>query len=126
MSHKGNHLYEFGGFSFDAEKKVLLRDGKPAQMTPKTLKLLQVLVENQGQIVEKEKLMAEVWADSFVEDSNLTFTVRQLRKALGDDAREPIYVETIPRRGYRFIAEVREVTNDNDSKRRAANCFSAD
>ena len=116
MSNDGNHLYEFGDFSFDAEGKVLRRSGKPVPLTPKTLELLQVLIKNHGRIVEKEELMSELWADSFVEDSNLTFTVRQLRKFLADSAREPTYIETVPRRGYRFIAEVRETTDDNFSK----------
>jgi DNA-binding winged helix-turn-helix (wHTH) protein len=112
MSLNSNHLYLFGDFSFDAEEKVLLRGGKPLQMTPKTLELLGVLIESHGRIVEKETLMAEVWADSFVEDSNLTFTVRQLRKALADSAHEPTYIETVPRRGYRFIGEVREIADE--------------
>ena len=116
MSHNDNYLYQFGDYSFDVEKRVLLRGEKPLQMTPKTLKLLQVLVSSHGQIVEKEKLMSEVWADSFVEDSNLTFTVRQLRKVLADDAHKPIYIETVPRRGYRFIAEVREIAAESKAE----------
>ncbi len=112
MSHNGNHLYSFGDFSFDTDERVLLRNEKPVPLTPKTFDLLQVLVENHGRIVEKEKLMSEVWADSFVEDSNLTFTVRQLRKTLADDAHQPTYIETVPRRGCRFIAEVREFRNN--------------
>jgi Tol biopolymer transport system component/DNA-binding winged helix-turn-helix (wHTH) protein len=115
MSHNGNHLYQFGDFSLDSVEKVLWREGKPLPLTPKTLELLRVLVKNHGQIVEKEKLMSEVWADCFVEDSNLTFTIRQLRKVLADDAHQPTYIETVPRRGYRFIAEVRETDNDNGS-----------
>ncbi len=120
MSSNDSHLYEFGDFRFDAERNVLMRFGKPVSITPKTLELLSALVENHGQIVEKERLMAEVWAGTFVEESNLTFNIRQLRKTLGDDAREPTFIETVPRRGYRFIAEVREITDgsfaNNDAR----------
>ena len=113
MSFNGNRLYQFGSFSFDVEERVLLRDNeKSVQLTPKTAELLQILIKNCGRIVEKEQLMSEIWAGSFVEDSNLTFTVRQLRKALTDDAHQPTYIETVPRRGYRFIGEVREISDD--------------
>jgi Tol biopolymer transport system component/DNA-binding winged helix-turn-helix (wHTH) protein len=101
--------FEFEGFVLDAEEKVLLRNGKPLQVTPKVLHLLHVLIENHGHIVEKDDLMARVWPDSFVEESNLTFSVRQLRKILGDDdIRHPRFIETVPRRGYRFIADLSE------------------
>ncbi len=113
MSDNGKNLYLFGDFTFDAGEGVLRRgDEKPAQLAPKIAELLQVLIKNHGRIVEKERLMAEVWAGSFVEDSNLTFSVRQLRKALADDAHKPTYIETVPRRGYRFIGEVRQISAD--------------
>src|SRR5262249_48321918 len=67
-----------------------------------------VLVEQHGRIVGKEEFMERLWPDSFVEESNLIFNVQQLRKALGDNAKNPVYVETVARRGYRFIAEVEE------------------
>ena len=98
--------FEFEGFVLDADEKVLLRQDQPVQITPKIFQLLQVLVENQGHIVEKVVLMDKVWAGSFVEESNLTFSIRQLRKILGDDKQHPRFIETIPRRGYRFIANV--------------------
>jgi Tol biopolymer transport system component/DNA-binding winged helix-turn-helix (wHTH) protein len=107
MSLETNY-FEFGEFLLDAGEKVLLRQGKPVQITPKVFQMLLVLIENHGRIVEKNKLMELVWKDSFVEESNLTFTMRQLRKILGDDKHHPRFVETIARRGYRFIAEVRE------------------
>lgn len=98
--------FEFEGFVLDADEKVLLWQGKPVQITPKIFQLLFVLVKNHDHIVEKEKLMDEVWADSFVEESNLTYSIRQLRKILGDDKQHPRFIETIPRRGYRFITPV--------------------
>jgi len=111
MSSEINN-FEFGDFLLDTKEKVLLRQGKLLAITPKVFQLLLVLVENHGHIVEKSTLIELVWTDSFVEESNLTFTMRQLRKILGDDKRHPRFVETISRRGYRFIAEVRENQED--------------
>jgi Tol biopolymer transport system component len=99
--------FEFDEFYLDASEKVLLRDGRPVALTPKAIQLLFVLVENHGRIVEKEELMRAVWARSFVEDSNLTFTISLLRKALnGNDKQRPQFIETVPKRGYRFIGPV--------------------
>jgi DNA-binding winged helix-turn-helix (wHTH) protein/Tol biopolymer transport system component len=98
--------FEFGEFLLDAKEKVLLRDGKPLPITPKAFRLLLVLVENHGHLVEKDRLMKSVWADIFVEEGNLTFTIRLLRKSLGDTAQNPRFIETVSRRGYRFIGEV--------------------
>jgi len=109
MSLLIKHSYRFGRFTLDTDQRVLLRDGKPLPVTPKVFETLLILVENSGRIVEKESLMTRLWPDTFVEDANLTFSIQQVRKALGDDARNPLYVETIPRRGYRFIANVEEV-----------------
>jgi DNA-binding winged helix-turn-helix (wHTH) protein/Tol biopolymer transport system component len=109
----------FGDFLLDAKEKVLQRGGKPLPITPKALELLLVLVENHGHLVEKNELMRAVWADSFVEEGNLSFNIRQLRKVLGDDAQKPLYIETVPKRGYRFIAEVRKNPDAflNDARR---------
>jgi len=112
MSLLINHLYRFGEFTLDADQKVLLRQGKPLLLAPKVLETLLTLVQNSGRIVEKEELMRWLWPDTFVEESNLTYSIVQLRKTLGDDARRPRYIETIPKRGYRFIADVEEVLRD--------------
>ncbi|HYJ91010.1 MAG TPA: winged helix-turn-helix domain-containing protein [Pyrinomonadaceae bacterium] len=80
-------------------------------LTPKMFELLLILVKNQGHVVEKEDLFKHVWPDSFVEEGNITFNIRQLRKALGDDFQAPRYIETVTRRGYRFIAEVSKVAD---------------
>ena len=103
-----NHFYRFGEFTLDAVQKVLLREGKPMLLAPKVVETLLTLVQNSGRIIEKEDLMKQVWPDAFVEESNLTYTIVQLRKTLGDDARRPRYIETIPKRGYRFIGDVEE------------------
>src|SRR5262245_21460530 len=112
MSLLINHFYRFGEFTLDADQKVLLRQGKPLLLAPKVLETLLTLVQTSGRIVEKEELMTRLWPDTFVEESNLTYSVVQLRKTLGDDARRPRYIETIPRRGYRFIADVKPATSE--------------
>jgi adenylate cyclase len=107
-----NHFYRFGEFTLDAGQRVLLRDGKPLLLAPKLLETLLTLVQNGGRIIEKEELMGRLWPDTFVEESNLTYCIVQLRKTLGDEARHPRYIETIPKRGYRFIVGVEEVLSD--------------
>jgi Tol biopolymer transport system component/DNA-binding winged helix-turn-helix (wHTH) protein len=112
MSPNRKHLYRFGEFSLDTGENVLLHDGKPLALTPKMLELLLVLIKNHGRILGKDDLLETVWADSFVEEGNLKFNINQLRKVLKDDARHPLYIETVARRGYRFIAEVEEISHD--------------
>lgn len=120
MSLKSKN-FQFGDFLLDAEERTLLHKHKPVAITPKTFLLLQTLVENHGRIVEKDQLMRAVWADSFVEDGNLTFTINLLRKALSDDTRNPRFIETIPRRGYRFVSDVKEIRRDELLKNGSAN-----
>ena len=108
MSWLIKHSYRFGEFTLDADQKVLLREGKPLLLAPKILETLLTLVQNSGRIIEKEELMKRLWPDTFVEESNLTYSIVQLRKTLGDDARNPRYIETIPKRGYRFIHVIEE------------------
>jgi adenylate cyclase len=112
MSWLSKHFYRFGEFTLDADQKVLLRQGKPLLLAPKVLETLLTLVQSSGRIIEKEVLITRLWPDTFVEESNLTYTIGQLRKTLGDDARHPRYIETIPKRGYRFIVDVEEVLSD--------------
>jgi Tol biopolymer transport system component/DNA-binding winged helix-turn-helix (wHTH) protein len=99
-------LYAFGPFLLNPDERVLLRDGRPVPLTPKVFDVLLVLVENGGHLLGKKDLMEAVWPDSFVEEGNLTFTISSLRKALGEDRKEPQYIETVPRSGYRFVAGV--------------------
>src|SRR4030095_13074760 len=99
-------IYEFGPFRIDVPGRKLLRDGNPVQLTPKALDILLLLVERKGRVVEKDELINRVWPDSFVEEGNLKVTVSMLRKALEDDAGVHLYIETVPRRGYRFVADV--------------------
>ena len=108
-----NHLYSFGEFTLDTSQRVLLREGKPVPVTPKVFDTLLILVENSGRILSKDELMNRLWPDTFVEQTNLSFNIKQLRKSLGDDARNPAYIETINRRGYRFIAKVEALLSDS-------------
>jgi DNA-binding winged helix-turn-helix (wHTH) protein/tetratricopeptide (TPR) repeat protein len=94
--------FEFGPFRLDTAKQVLWRDGALVPLTPKALALLRVLVEARGDVVPKPDLMARVWPDAIVEDANLSVTVAVLRRALGTRGEGPSWVETVPRRGYRF------------------------
>ena len=99
-------LYKFGEFVFRPEDYVLSRNGRSVSLTPKMFEVLLVLIRNRGRIVGKDDLMKAVWTDSIVEEGNLPVIIRQLRKALDDDAYKPSYIETVARRGYRFIADV--------------------
>ena len=108
MTAKTKHFYEFGPFRIDAGNHLLLRDGQVVPVKPKVFDTLVVLVENRGRLLEKDELIKELWPDSFVEEANLTQTVYMVRKALGEGPHEHNYIETIPKRGYRFVAAVRE------------------
>jgi len=111
MSVQTKQFYAFGPFRLDAEKRVLVRDGRPVSLTPKTAEILLVLVENAGHLVDKDELMKRVWPDAIVEEGNLNKNVSVLRKALGEREGGAEYIETVPKRGYRFVAPVNEVTH---------------
>jgi DNA-binding winged helix-turn-helix (wHTH) protein/TolB-like protein/Flp pilus assembly protein TadD len=102
--------YAFGPFLLDTRERRLLRDGKVVPLTLKAFDLLQVLVENPGHLLHKEELLRRVWPDAIVEENNLTVTISALRKALGEGPTDRQYIETVPRRGYRFVADFRAST----------------
>ncbi len=112
MSQQINHIYEFGDFRLETAEQLLLRHGEPIPLTPKAFETLLVLVQSSGHLVEKDELMKRVWADDFVEEANLARNVWTLRKALNDDNGEHRYIETVPKRGYRFLVPVREIASD--------------
>jgi DNA-binding winged helix-turn-helix (wHTH) protein/TolB-like protein/Tfp pilus assembly protein PilF len=103
-------FYEFGPFSIDTQERILLRDGERVPLKPKVYETLIVLIKNSGRVVEKEELMKQVWPDTFVEENNLTGNIFALRRAFG----EYEYIETVPRRGYRFNAAVKKVSVEDD------------
>jgi DNA-binding winged helix-turn-helix (wHTH) protein/pimeloyl-ACP methyl ester carboxylesterase/class 3 adenylate cyclase len=105
--------YSFGNLVLDLREGLLLRDGSPVPLTPKALETLVALVENSGHVLSKEELMKRVWPDSFVEENNLSQNISQLRKALqAADEGASHYIETVPRRGYRFKAAVTVLEED--------------
>ena len=100
---------QFGPFLIDPTQRALLRDGQSVPLTPKAFDVLAALIEEPGRLVSKDELLAKVWPDTFVEESNLAYNVYAVRKALSDAAGNGQYIETIPKRGYRFIAAVTPV-----------------
>lgn len=105
-------IYAFGPFRLDVAERRLLRDGEPVMLTPRLFDLLALLVENHGHLMEKEKLLKALWPDSFVEEANLNVNISALRRALGESPTEWQFIETVPRRGYRFVAPVSELVPD--------------
>ena len=103
-----NRQFRFGIFDFDAATLELRKAQHPVRLRPQSLKLLRLLVSRPRQLISREEIHKELWgADVFVDfEQGVNHSVKQLRAALGDDADEPRYIETLPRRGYRFIAPV--------------------
>src|SRR6185295_9088301 len=99
-----NNIFRFGPFSLDPGERVLLRKGRLVPLAPKAVNTLLVLARNRGHVVEKDVLMSEIWPDEAVEEGNLAQHIFTLRRALGETNGGPNYIETIPRRGYRFVA----------------------
>ena len=98
--------YKFKSFRLDTAERQLLNNGTPISLTPKAFAVLTLLVNRAGHLVEKEELMREVWADSFVEEANLPRVIHTLRKALGEDENGNKFIETVAKKGYRFVAEL--------------------
>jgi DNA-binding winged helix-turn-helix (wHTH) protein len=91
-----------------------LCDGKPIPLSPKSFEILLALIRSDGQLLMKDELMRQVWPDSFVEEANLTVNISALRKVLGGGPEGQLYIETIPKRGYRFIAKVAVLQQDSE------------
>ena len=100
-------FYEFGPFRVDVANRLLFRDRQPLALTPKAVEILVALVEHGGELLKKDDLLKIVWPDRVVEEGNLTQNIYLLRKTLSDGSNGRNYIETVPRRGYRFIGEVR-------------------
>ena len=103
-----NGRARFGLFEFDAAEGELTREGVPVRLQPQPARVLAILVAHAGEVVTREALRQEVWNDgTFVDfERGLNFCIAQIRSALGDAADSPRFIETLPRRGYRFIAPV--------------------
>jgi DNA-binding winged helix-turn-helix (wHTH) protein/TolB-like protein/Tfp pilus assembly protein PilF len=110
MSSGDRHFYEFADFRLDVEKRILWRNGQIVPLTPKAVEVLIALVEKHGDLLERDDLLERVWKDTFVEEANLTFTISNLRKVLGENGKN--FIQTVPRRGYRFSLDVTEKIED--------------
>jgi DNA-binding winged helix-turn-helix (wHTH) protein/Tfp pilus assembly protein PilF len=108
MSPDRARFYEFDSFRLYPVQRRLLKNGEPVQLAPKALETLLVLIESGGRVVDKSELISRLWPDTFVEEINLTVYISNLRKALGETPHEHRYIVTVPRRGYSFVAEIKE------------------
>ena len=116
MSSNRRIIYEFGPFRLDSVRRLLARDGEAVPLTPKTFDLLLTLVQNRGQTLSKEELLRRIWPRTAVEESNLTQNIFVLRKALGETPGDHFFIVTVPGRGYRFVAPVRELEEGENSR----------
>ena len=106
MDRPAKQIFEFGPFSLDAAEHTLRREGRTVPLRPKVFDILLVLVERRGRLVRKDELIESVWPEQHVEEGNLNKTVSLLRLALGEGGDGGTYIETVPKRGYRFVAPV--------------------
>src|SRR5687768_2091105 len=104
----------FGPYAFDPGSRVLRRAGEELPLPPRVVGVLEVLLRRAGDVVPRQELIESVWKDAFVTDTSLAEAVSALRQALGDDPQTPTYVQTLHRRGYRFVAPVTEAPFDAD------------
>ena len=109
--------YEFGPFRVDPRERQLIRNGEVVPLRPKVFDILLLLVQNSGHVLTKDDVMRQVWSNTAVEEGNISRTISTLRTVLGEGPSEHRYIETIPWRGYRFIANVREVLVQEAGKR---------
>jgi DNA-binding winged helix-turn-helix (wHTH) protein/TolB-like protein len=106
MNSSGKLVYCFGPFRYDCAQRLLFRAGETVPLAPKVSETLRVLLERHGTVVEKSELMRELWPDTTVEEIGLARNISQLRKALGDESEAGRFIETLPKRGYRFVGDV--------------------
>src|SRR6186713_3101734 len=102
----------FGPFAFDRQSRLLWRDGTEVALPPRVLSVLEHLIDRAGQIVARQELLDGVWKDAIVTDTSLAEAVSFLRQALGDDPQSPRYIQTVHRRGYRFLAPLIPLIED--------------
>src|SRR5690349_3515835 len=105
---RGHGMKEFSPFRLDAADQSLWRDGQRIHLTPKAFAVLQYLVDRAGRLVTQNELLEALWPDTFVQPEVLKSQILNIRTALGDRVKDPLFIETVPRRGYRFIAPVHD------------------
>jgi serine/threonine protein kinase len=106
--NQGTARYFFDDVTVERENFRVLKAGQARELEPRVFDLLIFLIERRGRVLEKQEIFEQVWKDAYVTDNALTRAVKEIRRAIGDDASAPRYIETVPKRGYRFIAEVKE------------------
>jgi DNA-binding winged helix-turn-helix (wHTH) protein/TolB-like protein/Tfp pilus assembly protein PilF len=109
MAVSDGTIYEFADFRLIPKDNLLLRDGEPVSLPPKAFSTLVLLVENQGHLVRKEELIEKLWADAFVDEAAVSRCIWTIRNALGEDSKSQRFIQTVPKRGYKFVAEVSEI-----------------
>ena len=117
MASSSQIVYQFGSFTLRAADKQLLREGQGVPLTPKAFDTLLLLVESQGRLVEKDVFLKRIWPDSFVEEVVLAHGISHLRKALGEGRDGKHFIETVPKRGYRFVAQVEVIQPEGQEAR---------
>jgi pimeloyl-ACP methyl ester carboxylesterase/DNA-binding winged helix-turn-helix (wHTH) protein len=115
MMNRPGRFYQFDSFRVDVTERVLFKDNREVSLTPKVFDTLLVLLENSSHVMTKKELMQQVWPDSFVEENNLAQNISILRKALGKTHEREDYIQTVPKRGYRFIGDVRATGGEEES-----------
>lgn len=110
-------ILRFGPFELDLEAQRLLRAGRTVRLQPQPFKLLSLLVSRAGKVVSRDEIRSALWSgDTFVDfDQGVNFAISQIRDALGEDGDRPVYIETVPRRGYRFLAPITATEDDTPS-----------
>src|SRR5215470_14039207 len=106
-------IYEFGDLRLESGERRLLRDNSSIPLTPKAFDLLLFLVQYNNRLLTKDELLTAIWPDAMVEEGNLTVTISALRKALGEcETRH--FIETVPKKGYRFVEQVKKISTEKD------------
>ena len=121
-----NNLYEFGDFQLNVRNGTLWRNSDVVPLSPKSAELLQLLIERRGQIVSKQEIFDSVWSDTFVEEGVLTQNIYTLRGKLGLDEEGRQFIETVPRRGYRFAGRLKDISSDPVAARSVADIQDSD
>jgi DNA-binding winged helix-turn-helix (wHTH) protein len=111
--NKNLTVYEFDDVVIDSSNFRLIKAGQTKKITPRAFEILLFLIGRNGRLVSKQELFEAIWKESFVTDNALTRMIKEIRQVIGDDADSPRYIETIPKRGYRFIAETKSVKKAN-------------
>src|SRR6185295_18725880 len=115
MNQPPKRFYLFDRFRVDVGERLLFKENREVSLTPKVFDTLLVLLENSSHVLTKKELMEKVWPDSFVEENNLAQNISILRKALGEGKEGDQYIQTVPKRGYRFVGDVKTTGGEDES-----------